>query len=555
MKIDSAKKWTKRIVAALVFAAAVGAFFGLPSNAVLRIQPAVSWAFVVVLLLTPLLGRLFCECFCPLGIVQSFVNWLFHPRTHVRRVCTRLPQGGAQLAVRWTVFAVFAALLFAGFGAVAWIIGPYSIFGKAITLFAPGVVVFAVVVALAAAGKGRTWCNWICPAGTLFSSLSVKSVCRHKVGEGCANCRACFPGKADGSKAEKGKGSDGDVGRREVLKGVAVIAAVDAVEKTTDGGFAEVSLPLVPKRPATVLPPGAISRARFNTVCVACGRCIEACPSGILRQSISLMSLGQPELFFQNDYCRAACGYKCARACPVGALVPGDPANKRHFHIGVARLEKSMCIRGTDGVECKACSKKCPVDAISIVDGFPKVNPRLCVGCGACEHVCAARPEPAIRVEPLPVQREEKPRSDDALVAEMKEMLSGGASCVVARGGFVAESETGRGIGPILRLLDAGRLDGATVADKVIGRAAAAVCVLGGARRVHATLMSEDAKAFLEVHGVAPTADEFVPRIQNREKTGHCPMELAVEGETYPAEMVKRIRAKLAELRGKSAAK
>ena len=126
---------------------------------------------------------------------------------------------------------------------------------------------------------------------------------------------------------------------------------------------------------------------------------------------------------------------------------------------------------------------------------------------------------------------------------------------MVARGGFVAESETGRGIGPILRLLDAGRLDGATVADKVIGRAAAAVCVLGGARRVHATLMSEDAKAFLEVHGVAPTADEFVPRIQNREKTGHCPMELAVEGETYPAEMVKRIRAKLAELRGKSAAK
>ncbi len=556
MKVDSAKKWIKRLVALVVLAAAAGAFFGLPTNDILRIQPAVSWAFLVVLLLTPLLGRLFCECFCPLGIIQSFVNWLFHPKTHVRRVCTRLPASHAQLAVRWAVFVVFAALLCAGFGAVAWMIGPYSIFGKALTLFAPGVVLFAVVVVLAAVGKGRTWCNWICPAGTLFSSLSVKSVCRHKVGEGCANCKACFPsGRGTRPACPRSSGTldptETTLTRRETLKGVAVIAAVEAVEKTTDGGFADVSLPLVPKRPSTVLPPGAFTHERFNVTCVACGRCIEACPSGILRQSVSLRSLGQPELYFQNDYCRAACGYKCAKACPVGALVLGDPANKRHFHIGIAKLEKDLCIRQTEGVECKACSKKCPMEAISIVDGFPKVDPKLCVGCGACEHVCAARPEPAIRVEALPSQWEERPKDDDALVAEMKKMLADGASCVVAHDGFVGASESGRGIGPILKLLDAGRLNGAIVADKVVGRAAAAICVLGGARRVHASLMSEGAKEFLKVHGVALSADEFTPQIMNRDKTDRCPMERAVEGETYPAEMVKRIRAKLSELRRK----
>ena len=96
--------------------------------------------------------------------------------------------------------------------------------------------------------------------------------------------------------------------------------------------------------------------------------------------------------------------------------------------------------------------------------------------------------------------------------------------------------------------LDNGKLDGAIVADKVIGRAAAAVCVLGGVRKVHASLMSEDAGAFLKLHAVEFTADETVPQIVNREKTGRCPMELAVEGVDYPAEMVKRIRDKMKSL-------
>ena len=50
--------------------------------------------------------------------------------------------------------------------------------------------------------------------------------------------------------------------------------------------------------------------------------------------------------------------------------------------------------------------RKCPLNAISIKDDLPVVDPDVCVGCGACEHVCAARPEPAIRVEGLDRQWE-----------------------------------------------------------------------------------------------------------------------------------------------------
>ncbi|MBR1921863.1 MAG: ferredoxin, partial [Kiritimatiellae bacterium] len=134
---------------------------------------------------------------------------------------------------------------------------------------------------------------------------------------------------------------------------------------------------------------------------VACGRCISRCPTGALRTSVRLASFGQPEMFFQNGFCRMACGSKCAAACPVGALVPRARANRRNLHFGLAVVAKDLCVRATDGVACKACARKCPLGAITIKDGFPVVDDKVCVGCGACEHVCAARPEPAIRVEGL----------------------------------------------------------------------------------------------------------------------------------------------------------
>ena len=109
--MDALKTWTKRLVSVAVAAAVTAAFFGFPTELACKVQPAPTITFLVVLLLTPLVGRLFCECLCPLGLAQSLVNWLFHPRSHVRRVCTRLPETSAQQTVRWTVLALFAVML------------------------------------------------------------------------------------------------------------------------------------------------------------------------------------------------------------------------------------------------------------------------------------------------------------------------------------------------------------------------------------------------------------------------------------------------------------
>ena len=95
-------KIVRFLVRVLVLAMVFAAFAGWPVCwTALRAQ-SVLWGAVATLLL----GRFFCEVICPLGIVQSLVNWICHPKTHVRRVCSRLPETKAQRIVRWSIVAV-----------------------------------------------------------------------------------------------------------------------------------------------------------------------------------------------------------------------------------------------------------------------------------------------------------------------------------------------------------------------------------------------------------------------------------------------------------------
>ena len=533
-----------RLLALVSLAAVCGAFYGLPTAKALRIQPMPTFLFLAVLLLAPLVGRFFCAWLCPLGVLQSVVHFLTHPRSHVRRVCTRLPETRVQRIVRWSVFALAAGLVAAGFGALGWALTPYSIVGKALIGFAPGLVLAGGVLVLAAVGSGRAWCNWVCPMGTLFNLLAQKARYPHTINlkEGCGACRRCFAAPRP-AKAKPGD-AEGGMTRRETLSGIGLLAVAEVVEKTTDGGFAPVSLPGVPARPAEVLPPGAVDRALFNRLCVGCGACIAACPEKCLVPSTSLKTFGQPKMDFRRSHCRLACPQKCAAACPAGALRLLDHVARRDLHMGHAIWKKDRCLRTTEDVPCTACQRKCPVKAIVLVKGVPVVDKGACIGCGACEHVCPVRPMPAIFVKGFERQRIVRPFNEGDLVAEMKGLLTRGeAASVVAVDGVIVAREQGRGVLPLLKLLDAGKLRRALVVDKVIGRAAAAICLVGRVRKVHALVMGEDAAALLHAHGVLATADRTVPRILNRDQSASCPLEARVEKLEDPAQMVEALRA------------
>ena len=517
---------------ATVVAAVVAAFFGGPFCWLAVKAQGLLWGVLV----TVLLGRFFCRSFCPLGILQSLVNWICHPKSHVRRVCTRLPETKAQRIVRWSVFAACVALAASGFTGLASMALPISVFGKAVTLWTPGVVAFAAVMALAAVGQGRVWCNWVCPFGTVFNLVAKIALKKDKVGAGCGNCRKCF-GKAE-APCEKASGGDDGVSRRETLKGVALLAVT---EKFVDGGYADVSLPGVPERGNDVLPPGAGDRRDFALKCVGCQLCVANCPGKCLVPSTKLKNFGQPAMDFRYGYCIENC-VKCGEVCPERAIGFLQREQRPNVHVGHAVWKKDLCVRTTNGDKCTACVRKCPVQAIHLVKDFPVVDREKCIGCGACEHVCPARPMPAIFVKGYEVQRMVNPISEADLLAEMKAKIAEGESVVVARSGVIVATERGRGIGPLLKLHDAGKLQGAVVVDKVIGRAAAAICIQGGAKKVFASLAAKGAAEMLEARGIPFASEKTVETILNREQNGSCPMEKAVEGCDEPAKMIETIR-------------
>ncbi len=85
----------------------------------------------------------------------------------------------------------------------------------------------------------------------------------------------------------------------------------------------------------------------------------------------------------------------------------------------------------------------------------------------------------------------------------------------------------GHGVSDLYRLLvqRPGFLDGADIADKVVGKGAAALMILGKVNSVHADVISTPALRLFETSDVEVTFDIEVPNIINRTGGGICPVE------------------------------
>ena len=147
--------------------------------------------------------------------------------------------------------------------------------------------------------------------------------------------------------------------------------------------------------------------------CTGCQLCVSACPNGVLRPSAGLTTLMQPEMSYERGYCRPECT-KCSEVCPTGAIRAVTAADKAAIQIGHAVWVRDNCVPLTDGVACGNCARHCPTGAILMVSSdpanpdalkIPTVNTERCIGCGACENLCPARPFSAIYVEGHTVHR------------------------------------------------------------------------------------------------------------------------------------------------------
>lgn len=122
-----------------------------------------------------------------------------------------------------------------------------------------------------------------------------------------------------------------------------------------------------------------------------------------------------------------------------------------------------------------------------------------------------------------------------------------GLTLVVKSADGTIHRYTQRGVKDLLMLVteNPGVLNGALVADKAVGKAAAACMVVGGTKRVYADIMSQPALALLQQHGIEAEYGTLVDHIINRKGDDWCPMEKASRVEDNPAIIIERIKHQL----------
>lgn len=113
---------------------------------------------------------------------------------------------------------------------------------------------------------------------------------------------------------------------------------------------------------------------------------------------------------------------------------------------------------------------------------------------------------------------------------QMLDMLNEqGLSLLVFNHGELT-THANRGVQDLLQLISEQpeRLQGAVVADKIIGKAAAAIMATGGVREVHTNIICTPAKKLFEQQGILIFATEEVPMILNRDRSSMCPIDTQI---------------------------
>ena len=113
-------------------------------------------------------------------------------------------------------------------------------------------------------------------------------------------------------------------------------------------------------------------------------------------------------------------------------------------------------------------------------------------------------------------------------------------SCVISNNGTVCTFHR-RGVSDLYDLLcnEPEFLQGALIADKVVGKAAAALMILGEVKDLYADVISQQALNLLKQTDMRIEYCQSVPHIINRTQTDWCPMEKLCFTEDSP----EKIRA------------
>ena len=138
-------------------------------------------------------------------------------------------------------------------------------------------------------------------------------------------------------------------------------------------------------------------------------------------------------------------------------------------------------------------------------------------------------------------------RGESLIGRQMLEMLNQQSLSLLVYNDSVLTTHDNRGIQDLLRLISEQpeRLNGAIVADKLVGKAAAAIMAVGGVKEIHTNLICTPARELLEQEHIRVVATEEVPQILNRDHSAMCPIDAQIVNVQSKEECVALLQARL----------
>lgn len=393
--------------------------------------PAWGWLPLLTLVVTLLLGRVFCGWLCPFGALLMLVDKAGRAVFKIgilKQFRQKILHRSQRVRYFWLLFIVVIFLLGSN-----WVLflSPFALFSHEIVRILQGAVPWVLIGIMAGTlFFSRLWCSVLCPTGILLSAIARLRLFRYQVAGKCIQCAKCTAicsagaAPVDTGMAKEGCLSCGDCQRvcptkavrwlpiswgRQKSKTEVASGMIEIKNKLSRRQFFIIAFTVaaavalwgktVGAAKKVLRPPGALQEADFTAVCNRCGRCIKACSNNALQP----MPITEGFECFETPYIiprQANCFlcFTCQEVCPTGAIaqVPLEQVK-----MGTAEIDKQRCIAWEENKVCVICGELCPVLAIEADDQLrPILQPDKCVGCGSCEKACPVDGEAAIRIIP-----------------------------------------------------------------------------------------------------------------------------------------------------------
>lgn len=427
---------------------------------------------LLLLVLSVFLGRFFCGWICPLGTTIDLLTDKIKKRMPVRFLRTRFkyyllfsllfaalfnvnlvgildPIAILLRALTFFFYPLLGYTIRSGWAGLYGIIGenrdyagPVYHFLRDYVLpfretFYPlaftSLMLLAIIIFLERYEK-RNWCKNLCPLGALLNLLGRFSLFRRLPARLCGDCKECkniCPTAFDEEILQQGNCIlCMECSLKCRLKRVRF--SFTGMRKTGEKVFLErrvllgglvsgffvsraFSFKLPSSRERLLRPPGVNDEKEFLRKCVRCDECIKVCLKSALYPDYfraGLYGAFMPVIIPRLGYCEYNCNL-CGQVCPTGAIPQLPLQQKKKSVIGLAAINKNLCLPYAKKVNCIVCEEHCPIPEKAIRSEIveerdyrgkkivlkrPYVVDELCNGCGICEYACPLEGRAAIEV-------------------------------------------------------------------------------------------------------------------------------------------------------------